>query len=98
MNRKMQFFWITVVVLTLPVKPTVCFSRLRLEFGYSFNRSETVRINNGTDVMLVHVRNNYQTSEEHDIIYIVVLSISSSPFPSNSNSVNAVVRKRGAMK
>jgi len=36
MNRKMQFFWIMVVVSTLSVKPTVCF-RLCLEFGYSFN-------------------------------------------------------------
>jgi len=36
MNRKMQFFWIMVVVSTLLVKPTVCF-RLCLDFGYSFN-------------------------------------------------------------
>lgn len=40
--------------------------------------------------MSVHVCNNYQVSKEHDIFYLVVLSIPSSPFPSNRNSVNSV--------
>lgn len=88
-----------VVVLTLPFKPTLGCFRLHLELGYSFNHSDTVYMNNGTNVMLVRVRNNYQTSAEHEVIYLVVLSIPCSPVPSDSNSVNAVILPiRGAMK
>lgn len=55
MNRKMEFLWIMVVVLTFIHKPTVS--------GFVLNSGtllfKTVYIYNGTDVMLVSVRNNY---------------------------------------